>query len=85
MLDDFLRAVAFAEGLSGFPPAETKPILAGQTTAAAPTASDPPLTTEGPAATSRVLLGLGALGLLLLIGALESRPRGLGAINPVPE
>lgn len=80
VLGDFLRAVAVAEGFSGFPSAETNAITAGQTTMAAPTASDPPRT-EAPATTSRVLLGLGALGLLLLIGALESRPRGLGVIN----
>jgi hypothetical protein len=85
VLDDFLRAVALAEGLSGFPPAETNAISAGQTTGATPTASDPPRATERPATTSRVLLGLGALGLLLLIGALESRPRGLRAIRPSPE
>jgi hypothetical protein len=85
VLDDFLRAVAVAEGLSGFPPPEMQTTSDGRTTAAAPPASDPPRTTEEPATTPRVLLGLGALGLLLLIGALESRPGGFGAINPASE
>jgi hypothetical protein len=85
VLGDFLRAVALAEGLSGFPPAETNAITTSQTTVTAPTASDPPRTTDERATTSGVLLGLGALGLVLVIGALESRPRGLGAINRTTE
>jgi hypothetical protein len=80
MLDDFLRAVALAEGLSGFPPPVTQATSDGETTAEVPPGIELQ-PTERPATTSRVLLGLGALGLLLLIGALESRPGALRAAN----
>ncbi len=73
VLDDFLRAVALAEGVAAFPPPDQAP--------AGPSAQ--PMTTLSPEAepaeevagrATRSLLGVAAIGLLLILGALSSRP-----------
>jgi hypothetical protein len=76
VLSDFLRAVALAEGITEFPPDEAQAPASpsDQTAIAAP--GQPEESEEAPGAGTRVLLGLGALGLLLLLGAFGGRPAG---------
>lgn len=80
VLPGFLRAVAVAEGLTAFPPDSTELSAAVEQTAEpAPPEADPPPTTEGVPTRIRIVLGLAALALLLLLGAVESRPSHLRA------
>jgi hypothetical protein len=73
VLGDFLGAVAVAKGLPEFSSEPTDPVSAPARTPTAPDA-DPPPAGEQVTSTSRLLLGIAALSLLLLIGAVESRP-----------
>jgi hypothetical protein len=82
VLDDFLRSAALAEGLTGFPPEDTQTNSDLETIGTSRPNTDPSPTTEEPSTTTRVLLGLATLGLLLLIGAVEGR---LGAIVRTPQ
>lgn len=80
VLPGFLRAVAVAEGLTAFPPDSIESsATVEQTAESAPPEADPGLTTEGVPTRTRIALGLAALALLLLLGAIESRPSHLRA------
>jgi hypothetical protein len=73
VLDDFLRAVALAEGIAAFPPGEVQ-AAAGPTPQPATTSSPKTGPEEERGKATRSLLGVAAIGLLLLLGALSSRP-----------
>jgi hypothetical protein len=76
VLHDFLRAVALAEGISEFPPDKVQPAASPSEETAIAASREIELSEEAPGAGTRVLLGLGALGLLLLLGAFGGRPAG---------
>jgi hypothetical protein len=85
VLDDFLRAVALAEGITAFPPPGVHAAGGGFASPTVPSRSGDPVSAGGPPRTAtRSLLGLAAIGLLLILGALSSRPaRGRGAGRPI--
>jgi hypothetical protein len=75
VLDDFLRAVALAEGITTFPPPESH--APGSLSASPPVPSRSPnagSAREASRTATRSLLGVAAIGLLLILGALSSRP-----------
>lgn len=73
VLRDFLRAVALAQGIAGFLPDKAQ-AAASPSDETAMAASREPGPSEEAATGTRVLLGLAALGLMLFLGALGSRP-----------
>lgn len=83
VLGDFLRGVMLAGGLTGSASVATGPVSPSRP---APTAAvtELPRGTAREAKSSRMLIGIAALGLLLLIGAVEARPGPLQASRRAP-
>jgi hypothetical protein len=73
VLSDFLQAVALPEGIAEFPPVQAEAAASSSDTTAIP-ASREPEPSEAAAPGTRVLLGIAALGLMLFLGSLGSRP-----------